>query len=235
MSSLLGIVIFLETLSLLYRIRRITGKSFLRRQISRINHFPEHHAYNPCVRRRPSSGNSQGPEPVNAMQPFESISIESARRSFAEDLCRLKGVSSPAILAAFATVPRERFAGPGPWMIQVSGARSFTESSDPSKLYQDALILLDAAKRLNNGQPSLWALHLSLLDVRPGDHILHLGCGAGYYSAILAELVGPSGYASPPSKSTEPSRIALASLSSLGLRSPSFMPTVRAAHSNQLM
>lgn len=136
---------------------------------------------------------SLGSAPVNAMQPLESVSIESARRFFAEELCRLNGISSPAILAAFSTVPRERFAGPGPWLIQVSGAQTFTESSNPRELYKDALIVLDADKHLNNGQPSLWAFHLSLFDVQPGDTVLHLGCGAGYYSAILAELVGPHG------------------------------------------
>lgn len=134
-----------------------------------------------------------GVVPFIVMQPLESLSIESERRSFAEELCRLNGISSPAILAAFSSVPRERFAGPGPWLIQVSGAQTFTESTAPSDVYQDALIVLDPAKRLNNGQPSLWAFHLRLLDLHPGDHVLHLGCGAGYYSAILAELVGPHG------------------------------------------
>ena len=127
------------------------------------------------------------------MQPSEAVSIESARRFYAEELCRINRISSPAILAAFSTVPRERFVGPGPWMIQTSGTHWFTESADPRNVYRDALIVLDAAKRLNNGQPSLWAFHLSLLDVHPGDHILHLGCGTGYYSAILAELTGPHG------------------------------------------
>jgi protein-L-isoaspartate(D-aspartate) O-methyltransferase len=127
------------------------------------------------------------------MQPPEADSIESARRFYAEELCRVNRISSPAILAAFSTVPRERFVGPGPWMIQSSGTQFFTESADPRNVYRDALIVLDAAKRLNNGQPSLWAFHLSLLDVQPGDRILHLGCGSGYYSAILAELTGPHG------------------------------------------
>ena len=127
------------------------------------------------------------------MQPLETVPIESVRRSFAEELCRRNGISSPAILAAFSTVPRERFAGPSPWMIQASGTQSFTETADPSDLYRDALIVLDPNKRLNNGQPSLWAFHLSLLDVHPGDTVLHLGCGTGYYTAILAELVGPRG------------------------------------------
>jgi protein-L-isoaspartate(D-aspartate) O-methyltransferase len=127
------------------------------------------------------------------MQTSTADPIESARRMYAEELCRTNHISSPAILAAFATVPRERFVGPGPWLIQSSGVHWFTESSDPRQVYRDSLIVLDEAKRLNNGQPSLWAYHLSLLDVRPGDRILHLGCGAGYYTAILAELSGPQG------------------------------------------
>ena len=127
------------------------------------------------------------------MQPSTADPIESARHFYAEELCRINRISSPAILAAFATVPRERFVGPGPWMIQNRDTHWFTESADPRNVYRDALIVLDEAKRLNNGQPSLWAFHLSLLDVRPGDQILHLGCGTGYYTAILAELTGPQG------------------------------------------
>lgn len=119
--------------------------------------------------------------------------VESARRFYAEELCRLNGVSSPELLAAFATVPRERFVGPGPWAIQSSGTSWFTQDANPTHIYRDALIVLDEAKRLNNGQPSLWAVHLDLLRVRPGDQILHLGCGTGYYTAILAELTGPAG------------------------------------------
>ncbi len=132
--------------------------------------------------------------PVSAMQPSIADSIESARRFYAEELCRHNHISSPAILAAFATVPRERFAGPGPWIIQRSGtATGSLKMPIPARVYRDALIVLDEAKRLNNGQPSLWAIHLDLLGVHPGDHVLHLGCGTGYYTAILAELTGPSG------------------------------------------
>jgi len=119
--------------------------------------------------------------------------IESARRFYAKELCRLNGISSPAIFAAFATVPREQFVGPGPWMIQSSGTSSFTSDADPTHVYRDALIVLDESKRLNNGQPSLWAIHLDRLRIQPGDRVLHLGCGTGYYTAILAELTGPSG------------------------------------------
>ena len=56
------------------------------------------------------------------------------------------------------------------------------------------LIALDAARRIfNNGQPSLWGF-----PDRPACYCWRrdssdLGCGTGYYTAILAELMGPKG------------------------------------------
>ena len=164
----------------------------LRWQITQHTPPASQDAYNRCL-GRPHSVILAGCSAGKRDATLETVPIESVRRSFAEELCRRNGISSPAILAAFSTVPRERFAGPSPWMIQASGTQSFTETADPSDLYRDALIVLDPNKRLNNGQPSLWAIHLSLLDVHPGDTVLHLGCGTGYYTAILAELVGPHG------------------------------------------
>ena len=55
------------------------------------------------------------------------------------------------------------------------------------------LIAYDEQRYLNNGQPSLWAFIFDKLNVVPGERVLHLGCGMGYYTAILAELVGPTG------------------------------------------
>jgi len=127
------------------------------------------------------------------MESQPASSIESVRRFYADELCRIDRISSPEIFAAFATVPRERFVGPGPWIIQSHGEMWVTDDSDPRDVYRDALIVLDAAKHLNNGQPSLWAYHLSLLGLRRGDEIFHLGCGTGYYTAILAELTGAKG------------------------------------------
>lgn len=127
------------------------------------------------------------------MNPTSGIAIASVRRRYAEDLCRRNHIACAAIFNAFATVPRERFIGPGPWIIQHLGELWSTENADPREVYHDALIVLDEGKHLNNGQPSLWAYHLDLLDVQPGDHVLHLGCGTGYYTAILAELTGRHG------------------------------------------
>ena len=116
-----------------------------------------------------------------------------ARRFYAEDLRFKTRMTSPALFAAFATVPRERFVGPGPWRIQTWGEVWTTEDHDPRHVYHDTLIALDETKRINNGQPSLWAYYFDRLGVGPGDHVLHLGCGTGYYTAILAELTGLHG------------------------------------------
>ena len=44
-------------------------------------------------------------------------SIAEARRRYAEELRFTAKVGSRAVIDAFATVPRERFLGPGPWRI----------------------------------------------------------------------------------------------------------------------
>ncbi|KAB1643393.1 protein-L-isoaspartate O-methyltransferase family protein [Gulosibacter chungangensis] len=44
-----------------------------------------------------------------------------------------------------------------------------------------------------NSQPRTVASMLRLLDVQPGQRVLDVGSGSGWSTAILAELVGPSG------------------------------------------
>lgn len=127
------------------------------------------------------------------MEPPTAEQIAAARRFYAEDLRFKTRMQSAALFEAFAGVPRERFVGPGPWLIQSWGEHWTTGESDPRNVYHDTLIALDAARRINNGQPSLWAYYLDRIGVRSGERVLHLGCGTGYYTAILAELVGMSG------------------------------------------
>jgi protein-L-isoaspartate(D-aspartate) O-methyltransferase len=54
-------------------------------------------------------------------------------------------------------------------------------------------VSVDPARALNNGQPSLLAFLIDALDLKAGEHVAHIGCGTGYYSAILAEVVGKKG------------------------------------------
>lgn len=44
-----------------------------------------------------------------------------------------------------------------------------------------------------NSQPRTVAAMLALLDVHPGHRVLDVGSGSGWTTALLAELVGPSG------------------------------------------
>ena len=55
------------------------------------------------------------------------------------------------------------------------------------------LIAIDERRRLNNGQPSLWARMYDQLKLSRDAHVVHVGAGTGYYSAILAEIVGRAG------------------------------------------
>jgi protein-L-isoaspartate(D-aspartate) O-methyltransferase len=44
-----------------------------------------------------------------------------------------------------------------------------------------------------NSQPRTVEAMLRLLDVRPGQHVLDVGTGSGWTTALLAELTGPAG------------------------------------------
>jgi protein-L-isoaspartate(D-aspartate) O-methyltransferase len=122
--------------------------------------------------------------------------IEAARRFYAKELRFTAHMRSPLLEAAFATVPRERFVGAGPWRIKSPWQIAeywTTEDADARNVYHDVLIALDEKRGLNNGQPSLWAFLFDRVGVVANEHVLHLGGGTGYYTAILAELVGPQG------------------------------------------
>jgi len=106
---------------------------------------------------------------------------------------KLVAGSDARVEAAFAAIPREQFLGPGPWRIFTRNGTIPTPSSDPAFLYQDLLVSLQEAGGINNGQPSLHAACISALNIQEGETITHIGAGAGYYTAILAKLAGPTG------------------------------------------
>lgn len=126
------------------------------------------------------------------------MDVAAIRRFYAEEVAILGGVESPLIVEAFATVPRERFLGPGPWQLCLSDAgQSFryrqTFDAHPRHVYHNLPIAIDEARVLNNGQPSLLATWMELLEINAGARVVHIGSGTGYFSAVLAAIVGPSG------------------------------------------
>ena len=120
---------------------------------------------------------------------------DALREHFAEEFTYTADLTSPAVIRAFARVPRERYLGPGPWRIFQPYARCYwtTPDADPKHLYHDVLVAIDEMRLLNNGQPSFLAFLIEALELQEGDHAVHVGCGTGYFTAILAELVGPGG------------------------------------------
>jgi protein-L-isoaspartate(D-aspartate) O-methyltransferase len=119
--------------------------------------------------------------------------LAKCRHLYAAEITRRADVSDPRIEAAFAAVPREDFAGPPPWRIDSGGFFGLASSDDPGRLYEDVLVAIDAERGINNGQPSLHAQSLDALGLKEGETVLQIGAGAGYYTAILAELVGAKG------------------------------------------
>jgi protein-L-isoaspartate(D-aspartate) O-methyltransferase len=117
---------------------------------------------------------------------------DDARRAYAQQLVRDLGLGHARLFDAFARTPREHFLGPPPWPLLRGGlTRQWTD--DPRELYHDVLVGLDVDLGINNGQPSLHARCLAECDPQPNDVALHVGAGTGYYSAILAHLVGTGG------------------------------------------
>jgi protein-L-isoaspartate(D-aspartate) O-methyltransferase len=119
--------------------------------------------------------------------------LNAARRRYAEELKYVAHIGSDAIVRAFAKVPRENFLGPGPWRIPWGQEHWTTEDDDPKHIYHNILVIVDPARGLNNGQPGFLAFLIDALELKAGEHVAHVGCGTGYYSAIMAEVVGKRG------------------------------------------
>jgi len=121
--------------------------------------------------------------------------LDGIRRRYAEELAGRLGLRSKRLVEALATVAREDFVGRGPWLtLRAPEGYVSTPDADPARVYADIPIALDPGRLLNNGAPSLVAALIDALDVEEGHHVVHIGAGTGYYSAILGEIVGRSGH-----------------------------------------
>jgi len=116
------------------------------------------------------------------------------RRAYAKQILAAAQVDNSDLEQAFAQVRREDFLGPGPWAIpRWPGGYLPTPSADPVYLYIDNVVQIIAERNLNNGQPSGHAKWIASAPIKPGEHVVHVGAGTGYYTAIMSHLVGPSG------------------------------------------
>src|SRR6202158_2293046 len=116
------------------------------------------------------------------------------RAAYAKQILAAAWVDNARLEAALSATRREDFLGAGPWWI-LRWFRDYvtTPDDDPVYLYTDDLVGIVPERRLNNGQPSLHAQLIHQASPAVGEHVVHIGTGTGYYTAILAHLVGPSG------------------------------------------
>ena len=124
------------------------------------------------------------------------MNLVDRRRFFAEEIEAVAHLESTALVDAFAQVPREAFLGAGPWQIVRMpdlGYRT-TPDADPRHLYHDVVVAIDPSRTLNNGQPTALAKWISALGLLPSARVMHVGTGTGYYTAIIAEVVGVKGH-----------------------------------------
>jgi protein-L-isoaspartate(D-aspartate) O-methyltransferase len=115
---------------------------------------------------------------------------EELRARFAEEVRRHGGPMTGELAAAFATVPRELFVAEG----FQQRDRGWLRPGDPGFLetvYRDDVLVTKLDGRVpvsSSSQPSLMAIMLTALDVRPGQRVLEIGAGTGYNAALLAAL-----------------------------------------------
>ena len=133
--------------------------------------------------------------PTNNKKRYANLKLQ--RQWYADELSWAAKLKTERLVSALATVPREAFLGSGPW--HILGDRAFargyakTPDADPKHLSHNVLVAIDASRRLNNGLPAFVASLIDQLDLKAGDTVYHVGCGTGYYSAIIAETVGKDG------------------------------------------
>jgi len=119
--------------------------------------------------------------------------IAQHRQRYADFVTHTAGVTDPRIRFVFANLPREDFLPPGPWTIISQGVAVRSPDADPAHVYDNVLVALDRERGINNGEPVLHAAWLDSVQPKPGETVVHVGAGTGYYTAMLAMLVDPGG------------------------------------------
>jgi len=128
------------------------------------------------------------------------MEMDQRRRFFAEEIEAVCKLRSPRLVEALATVPREAFLPPGPWTVRAdvdflgAGAKTaLTADADPARVNHNIAVAIDPSRQLFNGQPGTLAIWIEALDLAPGARVLHVGCGLGYFSALIGHCVGQGG------------------------------------------
>ena len=109
-------------------------------------------------------------------------SAEALRNHMVDQLKEAGGVTSQAVEDAMRTVPRDRF------LPDTTLEKAYANEAVTIKPNPDGPLALSCASK-----PTIVAMMLDQLEVKPGDRILEIGAGTGYNAALLAYLTGPDG------------------------------------------
>ncbi|QJY47170.1 methyltransferase domain-containing protein [Pseudonocardia broussonetiae] len=106
---------------------------------------------------------------------------EDVARAALVDALRASGrIRSPAVEDAFRSVPRHLF---------LPDATVETAYADDAIAVQH----VEGVATSSASQPSMVAIMLEQLDLRPGMRVLEIGAGTGWNAALMARIVGPTG------------------------------------------
>jgi len=98
--------------------------------------------------------------------------LDDKRNKMVERQIAGRGVRDKRVLEAMRKVPRERFIE--------DRLREFA--------YEDTPLPIEQAQTIS--QPYIVALMIEAAEVKPGDHVLEVGAGSGYASAVLGQIAG---------------------------------------------
>jgi len=101
--------------------------------------------------------------------------FEKEREDMTKRLVQWGYLTKPEIIAAFKKVPRHEF--------MPQNVRGYAHVDQPMPIGHGQTI----------SAPSMIAIMLESLDLKPGQKVLEIGAGSGYNVALIAEIIGPEG------------------------------------------